>query len=77
LKLWKDRLNLAPEFVNDIDVTAKNYIHMETLYDDDIDLILFVKMRSRKTLMPTRIKMTQEIAKNLIEKIDIGDRSAS
>jgi hypothetical protein len=72
LKLWKERLNLAPDFVNQIDITAKNFVHMELPDEEDsVSVILFTKTRHNKLPIPVRLRMTTDEAKALIERIEI------
>jgi len=73
LKLWKDRLNLSPDFFNNLDLTALNYVHLEHREKNEITVILLTKMRGSRTPIPALIKMSPETLEAISERIVIDE----
>ena len=73
LKLWKDRLNLAPEFIQNVDLTGLNYVHLEYREQDTTTVILFTKMRGSKTPIPVMMRLPHQMLEDISERIEIGN----
>jgi hypothetical protein len=71
LKLWATRLNLAPEFIDQVDLTGLNYVHAEYHIDDKISVILFTKLRGNGNIIPVVLRITEEELENISERVKL------
>ena len=71
LKLWKDRLNLDPDFVDIIDPRGINYVHLEQPLDEMNQVVLLTHLKDGQ-MIPVLMMISKEHAEALIERIDLS-----
>ena len=77
LKLWKDRLRLAPEFVSQLDLYGLNFIHGEYPSVEGVTIILFTKIRGQRRPIPVMLKLTTEELNSISERITLHGKNNS
>ena len=71
LKLWKERLKLAPEFVDMVDNMGLNYVTLEIpMEDDSQQIILLTKVKGSLNPIPISINMPNDIVEAIVERIE-------
>lgn len=71
LKLWKERLNLSPSFVDMVDNMGLNYVTLEIPGDEYLQIILITKIKSSHQPLSVLINIPNELVDGLVERMDM------